>query len=146
MFKINLKLGTIFILFLANFVLAQGQSEGIYQLQQSNVSCYVQNGSQKYMTSYSSLLPLSHYSSGVQRDYFQWNLSDEIIPDNSTINSVRIQIQYIESTEHNQLLADFFNIPYKLDEATATELWNATQDFSEAIGEQQSNNYTIGNL
>ena len=132
-----------FIFIQTALVFAQGQAEGVYQLQQSDVSCYVQNGSTKHITSYPSLLPLSHYGSGVQRDFFQWNIPDEVIPDGSTINSVRILITNIESTDNNELVATFFNIGQNLNDASASDLWNATDDFTQSIGQNQSNNFTI---
>ncbi|HGY54199.1 MAG TPA: T9SS type A sorting domain-containing protein [Caldithrix abyssi] len=135
--------GIWFILLSFLFLRAQGQEDGTYGLSMSDVSCYVNNGNTKSNSVYCSNAPFSHYGGGKRRTFYQWELTDDIIPDGSTITSVRIVISDITSPDNIQLRVNFYNVALDIGSSTGSDLWQKTDDASNAIGEQQSNDYTI---
>ena len=122
----------IFLLFLAltgNKVNAQWQQT--YPLSNSDKTAIVKNGNTKSMLSYCSVsFYIGNDGSNKNRAFFQWDLSDNIIPDGSTIKSARLYITGITNNDNVQLDARLYSVRMDLNEATADSLWARTDWFN----------------
>ena len=72
-----------------------------------------------------------------KRAVYQWEITDNDIPDNSTITSVRLYFTYSHEGHSYQLPAYFYNISYDIvnpDQTQLNGMWDNMNSTSDAIG------------
>ena len=80
----------------------------------------------------------------IWRDVYQWNIPDEGIPDNSSIDFVRLVFNYADGSTSSDLFAGFYNISYDMtSEDYFTEIFNAMNYTVTPIGSLTGSNHNI---
>ncbi|MDI6768004.1 MAG: hypothetical protein QME52_14380, partial [Bacteroidota bacterium] len=76
--------------------------------------------------------------------FYKWNITDDLIPDGSTINSARLKMQGSYGNSTSYIWGFFSNIEMDLTNPGLTVLWDRCFETSRAIGTVDSdNNYYI---
>lgn len=128
---------------------SRSQPNFTYELTSSEKCAHVTDGTSK------QILPpaavdwyLGKDSDGNRRrGFFQWSLPDEIIPDGSTVNSVRLYMRVSPDGHRMELAAILYGMELDVDQASAQLLWQRSDYFNGQveyrIGSASSTNYVV---
>ncbi len=144
---------TIMILYLLSDLLIFAQSYYTYDW---NASTF-RRGLTKTSTSYPTSSGLSNISSEISvgryvlggttyytRSFYQWNITNDLIPDNVIIDTVQIRYEYYMFSDpqgNHPLQANFYNCINDLQEGSQTNLialWNNSEDPNKRIASYQT--------
>ncbi len=137
------KILALFILSIAisNFVFPQnvyGPDTAYYKRGVSKQGSY---SAQSSGLSYNSnLLNIGNNGTTKYRVYYQWNIPDNIIPDNSTIDSIRVFFIYEHNISNYYMAVKYYNVGADLYSVNYDTLWNRLTWMS-YIGTGQGNKY-----
>lgn len=143
---------SIFAIVFALVLLSQdavSQPNLIYPLTSSEKCAHVTNGTNKQILQPNGLDFYfgKNYYGDRRRGFFYWSLPDNVIPDGSTINSVRLYMHVSPDGHSFELHAILYSLEVDPEEATAQLLWQRTDWFNNQteyhIGFAQSTNYTV---
>lgn len=150
-------IGLIAILFLSE-MLAFAQTYGSYEWSTSNYRRGLTTTSTSYPTSSglsdlsSEILVGTFLSGGTRyytRSFYQWNLTNDLVPDNVIVDTVQIRFEYytgLDPQGEHPLIVNFYNCINDLvsgDRNNLNTLWNNSEDLTKKIANYQAGSQGI---
>ena len=149
----KLSITVLIIILLLSDIIVFAQSYNIYEWSTSNyrrelTKTSTSNPTSSGLSSISSQILVGRYVLGgttyYARSFYQWNITNDLIPDNVIIDTVQIRYEYYMNSDPNgnhPLQANFYNCINDLqsgDQTNLITLWNNSEDPAKRIASYQT--------